>query len=302
LESLNAGLILLAFLLPALAKSAVLPFSGWIARAVEGPTPSSAVFYGSLMVHAGVYLLIRLEPLFLQAPSLMTLAALLGGATALYGWLCGLTQADVKSSLMFATTTQVGLMVLECGLGWFDLAVWHLALHAIWRAYQFLQAPALLSLSTRPARPVPNWLRARRRLHTAALQRFWLDPISDWLLVRPTKQLARDVQAFDDQVLDRLVGRPDETSAVSSLADWDERRLGSPAKDSGLAPGLLGSVMGWLADLLHWFEEHLVLKGAGEGLQRGLRCLGGYLQQVEALLSRPRYLLLLIMATLVVIL
>lgn len=302
LESLNAGLILLAFLLPALAKSAQIPFSGWIARALEGPTPSSAVFYGSLMVHAGVYLLIRLEPLFQQAPSLSPLVALLGLATALYGWLSGLTQTDVKSSLMFATTTQVGLMFLECGLGWFDLAAWHLALHAVWRAYQFLHAPALLYLISRPARPVPRWLRNRKRLYTAALQRFWLDPASDWLLVRPTEQLARDIQAFDDEVVNRLVGLPTEASALSSLAGWEEKEGTEPSDGMAQASGLLGSLLTGLANLLHWFEEHLVLQGGGEGLQKGLQFLGSYLLQVEELLSRPRYLLLLVMATLVVIL
>jgi NADH:ubiquinone oxidoreductase subunit 5 (subunit L)/multisubunit Na+/H+ antiporter MnhA subunit len=302
LDSLNAGLILLAFLLPALAKSGQVPFSGWIARALEGPTPSSAIFYGSLMVHAGVYLLIRLEPLFQQAPSLMPMVAMIGMTTALYGWLSGLTGTDVKSSLMFATTTQVGLMFLECGLGWFDLAAWHLGLHALWRAYQFLHAPALVHLASRPARPVPAWLRNRKRLYTAALQRFWLDPVSDWLLVRPTEQLARDIQAFDDEVVNRLVGLPDQDSALSSLTGWEERKEGDPSRNMTHARGLLGSLLAWLADLLHWFEEHLVLQGGGEGLHKGLQFLGSYLLQVEELLSRPRYLLLLIMATLVVIL
>jgi len=302
LDSLNAGLILLAFLLPALTKSAQIPFAGWIARALEGPTPSSAVFYGSLMVHAGVYLLIRLEPLFQQAPSLMPMVALLGLVTALYGWLSGLTQTDVKSSLMFATTTQVGLMFLECGLGWFHIAAWHLVLHAIWRAYQFLHAPALLYLTSGPARPVPRWLRTRKRLYSAALQRFWLDPASDWLLVRPTEQLARDIQAFDDEIVNRLVGLPGQTSAVSSLAEWEERGRGGASKGVGQARGVLGSIVEWLADLLYWFEERMVLRGGGEGLQEALQHLGSYLQQIEELLSRPRYLLLLIMATLVVIL
>jgi len=302
LKTLNAGFILLGFLLAALVKSAQVPFAGWIGRALEGPTPSSAVFYGSLMVHAGVYLLLRLEPLLLHTPSLLPLLALVGLATALYGWLSGLTQSDVKSSLMFATTTQVGIMVLECGLGLFQLAAWHLALHAIWRAYQFLYAPALMHLLSRPARPAPAWLRGRTWLYTAALQRFWLDPATDWLLVRPTQQLARDVQAFDDQVVSRLAGVPTQTSAGSSLADLASHKLGTRAQPLSRAGGLLGTGMEWLANLLYWFEERLVLRGGGEGLQRGIRHLGGYLERIEEMLGRPRYLLLLIMATLVVIL
>ncbi len=303
LKGLPAGLILLGFLVAALAKSGLVPFSGWIMRALEGPTPSSAVFYGSLMVHAGVYLLIRVSPLFPQAPALMPLIGLLGLVTALYGWLMGLTRADVKGALMASTLTQVGLMFLWCALGWVELATAHLVLHALWRAYQFLHAPALMHWTHSRPRPVAGWLARHRRLYNAALQGFWLDPAADALLTRPTLGLARDLQAFDDQVVHRLVGLPDQAQALSSVADWEARRgHGGAARGLARAPGLLGGVMEWLAGALYWFEERLVLSGGGEGLQRVLRLLGGYLLQVDELLTRPRYLMLLIMATLVVIL
>jgi hypothetical protein len=303
LESLQAGLILMGFLLAAFAKSALLPFSAWIGRALEGPTPSSAVFYGSLMVHAGVYLLIRCEPLLAEATALMPLVALTGLATALYGWLVGLTQADVKSGLMFSTTAQVGLMVLWCGLGWFELATAHLVLHALWRAYQFLHAPALMHWMDAPTGPQPGWLTGRRLLFTAALQRFWLDPISDWLLVRPTRQLAADVRAFDEQVLKPLVGLPVDDgplAALAATAGQDGRGAGGEDLTQGV--GLLGGLMAWLADRLHWFEERLVLQGGGGRLRGLLAGLAGAVSRIEELLGRPRYLLLLIMATLVVIL
>ncbi|HSQ07638.1 MAG TPA: proton-conducting transporter membrane subunit, partial [Chromatiaceae bacterium] len=309
LQGLPAGLLLLGFLTAALAKSGMLPFSGWIGRALEGPTPSSAVFYGSLMVHAGVYLLIRIAPLFEQAPALRPLVAVLGATTAIYGWLTGLTKADVKGSLMASTTTQVGLMFLWCALGWFGLATAHLILHALWRAYQFLHAPALMHWMTGPARPVGAWIARHRRLYNAAVQGFWLDAASDALLVRPTQALARDLQAFDDQVVNRLVGLPSQAGALASMTDWEAQRHGQGQgrghdQAQGLARGggLLGGFMDWLAGVLHWFEEHLVLSGGGEGMERLIRLLGGYLLQVDELLTRPRYLLLLIMATLVVIL
>ncbi len=299
LESFKAGLILLGFLLAAFAKSAVLPFSAWIARALEGPTPSSAVFYGSLMVHAGVYLLIRNAPLFAEAPDLMPLVALAGLATALYGWLAGLTQADVKSGLMFSTTAQVGLMVLWCGLGWPALATAHLVLHALWRAYQFLHAPALMHWMDAPTRPVGGWLARRRRLYTAALQRFWLDPVADWLLVRPTRQLAADVRALDERVIKRLVGLPEEAGTLSAV---DEERQRGRGPDHARGHGLLGGLMAWLADLLFWFEDRLVLHGGGQRLRGVLKVLAEGIIRVDDLLGRPRYLLLMIMATLVVIL
>jgi len=290
-------------LLLALFKSAQVPFAPWIARALEGPTPSSAVFYGSLMVHAGVFLLLRLEPLLVEAPQVASLLLILGLLTALYGWLGGLVQSDVKSALMFSTTAQVGLMFVWCGLGWFQLAAWHLALHALWRAYQFLHAPALMHLISRPARPVPSWLARSRRLRTAALQRFWLDPFADWLLVRPTRALARDVDRFDEQVVSRIVGLPEQQHTVSTLSEWEaKQRSGTGSEVIGRARGILGRLMEWLANLLHWFEDRLVLRGGGEGLIRTLRHLGGYALRVESLLESPRYLMLLIMATFVVIL
>jgi NADH:ubiquinone oxidoreductase subunit 5 (subunit L)/multisubunit Na+/H+ antiporter MnhA subunit len=303
--TLPAGVIAGAFLLAALAKSAQIPFAPWIARALEGPTPSSAIFYGALMVHAGVLLLIRLEPLLVEAPAVMVLICLLGGLTLLYGWLSGLLQSDVKSSLMFATTTQVGWMFIWCGLGWFTLAAWHLGLHAIWRAFQFLSAPSLMHLVEQEKRPLPGWLIRRPWLYQAALQRFYLDPLTDTLLVRPTLSLARDVQYFDEQVVTRVVGLPVYTRSVSSIAQWEAmKREGSELElgSVGTATGAPGRLMSWLANQLYWFESRLVLRGGGEGLSRNLRRAGALLAQAEQLLSKPRYLIVLIVMTFVVIL
>lgn len=305
LNPLQADLIALAFLLAALAKSAQVPFAPWISRALEGPTPSSAIFYGALMVHAGVYLLIRLEPLLRHAPAVMALIAALGLITAVYGWLTGLVQTDVKSSLMFSTTAQVGLMFLCCGLGWTSLAAWHLALHALWRGYQFLHAPSLMHRISRPARPVPEWLSQRRGLYNAALQRFWLDPLADWLLVRPTESLARDVQNLDEKVVSRAVGLPAQASVLSSLSDIEAHKRGYMNLAEGhfaRGRGILGRILEWTATVLHWFEEHLVLRGGGEGLMEFIQHIGTYARRIEELLSQPRYLLLLIMATFAVIL
>ncbi len=295
LGTLSAALLATGFVIAALAKSAQVPFSPWIARALEGPTPSSAIFYGAVMVHAGAYLLLRLEPLLVQAPGVMLGVAVLGALTALYGWLSGLVQTDIKSSLMFATTTQVGLMFLEIGLGLFDLAAWHLGLHALWRAYQFLASPSYMHLVHGAASPPPAWLAGSRRLYVAALQRFWLEPLADRLLVRPTETLARDVRDLDDQVVSRLVGLPDQARvAAFSVTGRDE--------DIIQGRGLAGAAMAWLAAQLHRFEERLVLQPGGGIIDRLFARIGEALRAVEGLLEQPRYLLLLVMATLVVIL
>jgi formate hydrogenlyase subunit 3/multisubunit Na+/H+ antiporter MnhD subunit len=302
---LYLDLMLVGFLIAALAKSALVPFSSWIARALEGPTPSSAVFYGSLMVHAGVYLILRLQPLFESAPLMMDVLLLFGILTALYGYLVSLVQTDVKSLLMFSTTAQVGLMFIACGLGLFSLAAWHLAAHAIWRAYQFLSAPGHMHHMSRPTRPVPEWLMRQRWLYTAAINRFWLDPLGDFLLTRPTRALAQETQSFDERVIVPLVGLPARSNAVTSLADWESRKRGFSRLaegDMGLGEGVAGRFFESLANRLHWFEEQLVLKGGGEGLINFIQRIGVHLQKVETLLGHPRYLLLLIMATFAVIL
>lgn len=278
------GTLLFGFVLAALAKSAQVPFAPWVARALEGPTPSSAIFYGSLMIHTGVYLLLRLQPMLEQAPVVMGGVAAIGLVTALYGWAAGRVLADVKSRLMFSTTAHVGLMVFACGMGWFTLAAWYLALHAAWRAVQFLLSPSWLELTS-----ATRGQRGPRRggwLHSAALQRFWLEPLIDWLLVRPTQVLSRDVCLFDRRVVSRLVGRPQ-------------------AAEPGAAPvrgyGAAGRLLEWLAEVFARLEQRLVLSGDG-ALNALIRRLGRYLFTVEQLLERPVYLLLLIMMTFAVIL
>lgn len=282
LGTLALGVLVLGFVIAALAKSALVPFAPWVARALEGPTPSSAIFYGSLMIHAGVYLLLRLEPVLTRTPLVMAALAAVGLLTALYGWLVGRVQGDVKSRLMFATTAHVGLMVLACGLGWFTLAAWYLALHASWRAFQFLLAPSWLELTspTPWRRDVSGWL------HGAASHRFWLEGLGDWLLVRPTRALARDVNRFDRRVVNRLVGQPQVAAPGASLVR---------------GYGAAGRLLQWFADLMHVFEQRLVFRGDG-ALSGLIRRLGGYLLAAEGLLERPVYLLLLIMATFAVIL
>lgn len=284
----DARLLALGFVVAACAKSAQLPFTPWLARALEGPTPSSAIFYGSLMLHAGVYLVLRLEPLLVQTPDVLILIAVIGLATALYGHLCALVQSDVKSALVFSSVTQVGLMFLACGLGLFSLAAWYLCLHAAWRAYQFLLAPAYLQLVRGPSRPVPRWLATRHRLYTAALRGFWIESLAHNLLTRPTLALGRDMRALDERVIDPLVGAP----------RTDEQ--GAP-NDALRTHGVAERVLLLLADRLQRLETHLLLSGNG-ALQQALRRAGQYMETLELLLEQPRYLMLMVMATFVVIL
>jgi len=156
----------------------------------------------------------------------------------------------------------------------------------------------------RPARPVPNWLNRKTWLYTAALQRFWLDGISDWLFTKPTQALAHEAQVFDEQVVDPLTGIQSHSNMLSTLSHWEAQQQGKLIlKDNvGLGNGLFGTFMQKAASAMHWFEEKLVLKGSGESLLKLINYLGKYLENIDKLLMQPRYLIVLIMATFVVIL
>ncbi len=303
-SKIHLGLILFGFMIAALVKSAQIPFSAWITRALEGPTPSSAVFYGAVMVHAGVFLLLRLEPLLIQVPSIQIFIIFIGVLTVLYSVLSGLVQTDIKSAFMFSTLGQVALMFIWIGFGWFDLALVHLILHSIWRTYQFLHAPSYMQHVDRPMKQVPQWLSKNTWLYNAALQRFWLDVFSDWLFTRPVQSISHEVQLFDEQVVDRITGISSHSNMVSTLSHWEAHKQGRSVFSSevGKGRGFFGKTLELIASVFEWFEERLILKGSGESFIKVINFLGSYLELIDKLLMKPRYALLLILATFVLVL
>ena len=151
--SLGAGLelepsmgLLVAQLLvfASMGKAAAFPFTGWLPRAMEGPTPSSAIFYGALSIHAGPFLLIRAWPILAEQPVARGLLVAIGVITAAHGTMVGRVQTDIKSQLGYASVTQVAVIMVEVGLGFTTLALVHTAGHAVLRTWQLLRAPSLL--------------------------------------------------------------------------------------------------------------------------------------------------------------
>ncbi len=232
----------LLFIAAAAGKSAQLPLSGWLPRAMEGPTPSSALFYGALSVHAGVFLLLRIQPLLDQAPLARGALMVVGLATAGWASLGGRTQSDVKGTLALATLTQVGLMFAAIGLGWYKWALLHLTGHAILRAWQMLRAPSALrdanlrlaaGLHLRTGEHLERLFPspAQRWLYALALQGFHLDALTDRWLVRPVMALA--------QLLDRLERRQAATVHRSTLGSRGSARpplAGAPPVPQRLDP------------------------------------------------------------------
>jgi NADH-quinone oxidoreductase subunit L len=144
LTDTRAMVVAVAVLVAAMGKSAQVPLSGWLPRAMEGPTPSSAIFYGALSVHAGAYLLLRIGPLLDRAPLVAAAVVIVGLATALHATIVGRVQTDIKCALAYASLTQVGIIFVEIGLGLRFVALAHIAGHACMRSLQFLRAPSLL--------------------------------------------------------------------------------------------------------------------------------------------------------------
>jgi NADH:ubiquinone oxidoreductase subunit 5 (subunit L)/multisubunit Na+/H+ antiporter MnhA subunit len=141
LPPLQAEALALMFLLSAMGKSAQLPFSGWLPRAMEGPTPSSALFYGAVSIHAGLFLMLRAWPVVEAAPFARAAGVAVGLATAVYAGAVVRVHTDAKGALAHATLAQVGLILAEICLGLTTLALVHLVCHAFLRLGQYLKAP-----------------------------------------------------------------------------------------------------------------------------------------------------------------
>jgi NADH-quinone oxidoreductase subunit L len=139
----------LLIVLAAMGKSAQFPFSFWVPRAMEGPTPSSAIFYGALSIHAGVYLLIRLYPLWRAVDFIPWVVGTVGLTTAITANLSLQTQSNVKGQIGYASVAQVGLMFVELALGWRELAMLHFLGNAALRCYQLLASPSIMVMSLR---------------------------------------------------------------------------------------------------------------------------------------------------------
>jgi NADH-quinone oxidoreductase subunit L len=145
--SAHAGEITLAgFLLfgGACGKSAQLPLFTWLPDAMAGPTPVSALIHAATMVTAGVYLVVRMNPLFAASPELLYFIALVGAITGFIAGSTALVQRDIKKVLAYSTVSQLGYMFLALGSGAFASGIFHLVTHAFFKALLFLGAGSVI--------------------------------------------------------------------------------------------------------------------------------------------------------------
>ena len=122
----------------AIGKSAQVPLHVWLPDAMEGPTPISALIHAATMVTAGVFMVARLAPLYNLSPMAMTVVAITGGVTMVVGATIALTQTDIKRVVAYSTVSQLGYMIMACGLGAYASGMYHLLTHGAFKALLFL--------------------------------------------------------------------------------------------------------------------------------------------------------------------
>ncbi len=136
--------VCLAFFTGAIGKSAQIPLYVWLPDAMAGPTAVSALIHAATMVTAGVYLVARLNFLYVMAPIALEVVAIVGAVTALFAAVIGVMQTDLKKILAYSTVSQLGYMFLAAGVGAFSVAIFHLVTHAFFKAVLFLCAGAVI--------------------------------------------------------------------------------------------------------------------------------------------------------------
>ena len=191
----------------AAAKSAQIPFSSWLPRAMEGPTPSSAIFYGSLSVHLGVFLMLRTYPFWEHQTTMRIAIGLMGFTTSIAASLMARVQSSVKSQVAYSSISQIGIIFIEIALGFETLALIHFAGNAFLRTYQLLVSPSVVSYLIRdqfynfqPKSKKANFFfpkRIENTLYVLALKEFNLEGFLNLVLWKPLKTIGKLLDFLD---------------------------------------------------------------------------------------------------------
>lgn len=208
------GFILCMIFITASIKSAFVPFSSWLPRAMEGPTSSSAIFYGSLSVHLGLFLLIRTYPIWHEFWTFKIILIAMGVISSLIAYSISKVQPTVKTQIAYATITQIGIICVEIALGWHVLALIHIIGHAFFRVYQFLVSPSVLSYKVhdmvfhfKPGnRSAGSLSTIQSTLFTLGIKEWNLDWLMYRFLWRPFKWIGNKIHLLDHRSTNWIIG------------------------------------------------------------------------------------------------
>lgn len=202
-HSLIGVFIALCLACAASAKSAQIPFSSWLPRAMEGPTPSSAIFYGSLSVHLGVFLMLRTFPFWEHQSSMRFAIGLMGLTTSVMSSLMAKVQSSVKSQIAYSSISQIGIIFIEIALGLEVLALFHFTGNAFLRTYQLLVSPSVVSYLIReqfytfqPKSDKKDFFLSKKNkntLYVLALKEFNLESFLNFVLWKPLKIIGKSL-------------------------------------------------------------------------------------------------------------
>jgi len=184
-------------LIAAIVKSAQFPFSSWLPRAMEGPTPSSAIFYGALSVHMGAFMLLRTAPLWQDQTAVRWMIAGVGLLTFLLSNLSSQMQSTIKGKIAYSSTAQIGLIFFEIALGFHMLALIHFAGNAFLRSYQLLISPSVATYLIRDqfynfkAQEAKTTSRFMNTIRLWALKEWNLEKLQYFLIFGPIKTIGK---------------------------------------------------------------------------------------------------------------
>ena len=210
LQTANTGMavfIVCMMILPAAVKSAQFPFTSWLPRAMEGPTSSSAIFYGSLSVHIGVFLLLRTHPFWEDMLWAKIVIIAFGAITAIVSTMIARVQPTVKTQIAYSSAAQIGLMFIEVAIGWHWLVLIHFAGNAFLRTYQLLVSPSVLNYLVHhqyfhylaPAQKPVSKLKAS--VYMLGIKEWNLDSMMFTYLWSPFKWIGKQLQFLQSKII-----------------------------------------------------------------------------------------------------